>query len=880
MMNQMKRTIIEEYWLKKLSGELPKISLPLMDNIKRKGRDARPTQSFAREIPPSTTGKLTRVAKNMDIALYILVLSGLKIVLHRYTGVEDVIVGMIPPAANGKNNNIIFCRGLITGHMTVKEFITRTRQAALEAINYSEYSLEDIIGALQAKNNTGDLDIFNTALLYEPPQKKNEYLDRFDLVFRLSREDRRLSLQVEYPSSGRAREMVVKFSQNLVFTLDRMLETPDRPIAMLDILDPDEKAQLVYDFNRTKTGYPEDKTLQRLFEEQVERTPDHTAVVCGDRVRTYAPLNAGANQLANLLQGKGIGPGSLVGVMAAPSPELIAALLGILKAGGAYLPIDVRTPVPRVTFMIKDSRAAVLLTQKVLADQYRQVFAGLGPGNVLAIDTELLFSGETENLDPVGKPGDISYVIYTSGTTGKPKGVMIQQQSLVNYIWWAAQKYVRGEQVNFPLHTSISFDLTVTSLFTPLVTGNAVVLYSGSGDDMLVENIITGHNVDIIKITPSHLKLLKDYKVENRPAVKRFIMGGEDLETRLAADMDKKFNSEIEIYNEYGPTEAAVGCMIYKFNPGERCGRSVPIGRPADNVQVYLLDNHCSPVPFGAAGEIFISGRGVARGYLNQPGLTQEKFPPNPFIPGQRMYKTGDKARWLPDGNLQFLGRLDHQVKIRGFRIEPGEIEQQLLKHPDIKEAVVLVKEGNGRDDAAAVTGSKHLSAYIAAGRAFNVSQLRDYLSAELPDYMIPSYFMQIASIPLTPNGKIDRKALDLHGEPLDLGTAYAPPRNDIEKKIASTWQEVLAVEKVGIHDNYFELGGTSFDIIRINQRLKEIFQREIPVVTMFRYTTVHAFANYLQEEVTGIRDRSAAFARGKEDRLKRLRKRRGTRNE
>jgi amino acid adenylation domain-containing protein len=527
--------------------------------------------------------------------------------------------------------------------------------------------------------------------------------------------------------------------------------------------------------------------------------------------------------------------------MGQPSLDMLIGILGILKSGGAYLPLNPGYPRERIRFMLEDSSVRWLITRKAFveaaSDQYKYEI----------IDPEVpgLFKGEGENLTIVNHPGDLAYVIYTSGSTGKPKGVMIQQQSLVNYVCWGKKQYIDGDHYIFPLYTTLSFDLTVTSVFLPLLSGNRIMIYQGEENLLPIREIAGDGFVDIVKLTPSHLRIFPGNMNERSHSIKTFIVGGEQLESGLARDIHRRFHGNLRVYNEYGPTEATVGCMIYKYDYESDQVGPVPIGIPIDNARIYILDEYLHPVPFNVIGGIYIGGDTLARGYLDRPELTAERFLKNPFVPGESIYKTGDLARRLPNGNIEFLGRMDEQVKIRGFRIEPGEIENRLLTHEHIKE-VVVVKENSGADF--------YLSAYIVPNspglsNSFSVSALREYLLGELPEYMLPSRFIQLDHIPLTSNGKVDKKALALLGTRLGTGEEYVAPQNEIEKKIARIWQDILELDKISINDNFFELGGTSLKLIRVNTRLKEKFSRHIPVVVLFRYPTIRLLTRYLNQK-------------------------------
>ncbi|MCP4154924.1 MAG: AMP-binding protein, partial [bacterium] len=425
--------------------------------------------------------------------------------------------------------------------------------------------------------------------------------------------------------------------------------------------------------------------------------------------------------------------------------------------------------------------------------------------------------------------------------TGKPKGVMIEHSGVVDYIWWAAATYVKNEKLNFPLYTSITFDLTVTSLFTPLLTGNAVVVYGDEDNPLILTKIIEENKIGVLKLTPAHLKLLRDLKIEHKNStIRRIIVGGEELESALAEEIYHAFGTGIEIYNEYGPTETVVGSTIYKYDPLDKT-RTVPIGKPTANTHIYILDNHQKNVPLGVTGEIYIGGDGVGRGYLNQPELTSEKFVPlslpnnQSLITNNYLYRTGDLARWHPDGNIEYLGRIDHQVKIRGFRIELGEIEARLANHPGIKEAVVLVKKDNA--------GEKLLNAYYTAatGDTQNTPAPREYLNQYLPGYMIPSYFIRLEKIPLTPNGKIDRKTLTRLDNPGKTQRETIAPRNPPEEKLAAIWADVLNIKKilVGIDDNFFQSGGHSLRATVMAGRIHKKFNARISLTEIFKTPTI-----------------------------------------
>ncbi|MCP5106441.1 MAG: amino acid adenylation domain-containing protein, partial [bacterium] len=459
----------------------------------------------------------------------------------------------------------------------------------------------------------------------------------------------------------------VEYYKRLLFFF---IENPAVKLSDVEIVSEEEKTQLLFDFNAAQSDYPKEKTLQQLFEEQVERTPDNISVIFKEHHYSYKMLNRRSNQLARQLRQKGASAGMMTGIMVKRSPEMLTGIMAILKTGGAYLPIDPDYPQERKAYILEDSNVELLLFMKECESSLGEI------SRLIDLEDKTLYQGAGENPGIMNKAGDPVYVIYTSGSTGKPKGVMVEQRNIVNYICWAIKIHKKNGSLNFPLFTSFSFDLTVTSIFTPLLSGSTVVVYEEREQVYVIGEVFDDNRLDIVKLTPSHLKLIQ---VPRSITIKHLILGGENLESQLALKTLEKFSSDVVIYNEYGPTETAVGCMIYRFSPGTDTRQFVPIGIPAGNVQVYVLDKNKRPLPPGVPGEIYISGDGVSRGYLNQPRLTAGRFIDNPFLAGKRMYKTGDMAKFLPGNQIEFLGRIDHQVKVRGFRVELEEIQDGLM---------------------------------------------------------------------------------------------------------------------------------------------------------------------------------------------------------
>jgi len=522
------------------------------------------------------------------------------------------------------------------------------------------------------------------------------------------------------------------------------------------------------------------------------------------------------------------------------SLEIVIAILGILKAGGAYVPMDAAYPEERINFMMRDSGIPVLLTQEKLV-------AGL-PDNklhVLCIDTdkEIFFQESKENPVTGVAPDHTAYMIYTSGSTGKPKGVMIPHRGICNHMFWMRETFPLTGDDSVLQKTPFSFDASVWEFYAPLIAGARLVIARPGGhiDSDYMFRTINEHKITTLQLVPSLLRMLLDAGgLETCTSLKRLFCGGEALPLELEKPF---FTSPTKLYNLYGPTEASIDATFWACEPSAH-RRIALIGRPISNTKTYILDRRLCPVPAGVIGELYIGGLGLAKGYLNRPELTQEKFIPDPFSneSGAILYKTGDLVRYLPDGNIEFLGRMDHQVKIRGYRVEPGEIENCLTDYAGVNEARVFAGEFRGN--------SKELVSYVTGQDKLDVSMLREHLKKKLPEYMIPSYFVQLEKIPLTPNGKVDRKALPAPAEAgMSSGTEYCAPRDETEQKLVRIWQEILGIEKVGVQDNFFDLGGHSLLLTGVRYKIQQSFNTDIPLANLFRYPTVAALAQYLTQK-------------------------------
>ena len=591
-----------------------------------------------------------------------------------------------------------------------------------------------------------------------------------------------------------------------------------------------ERAQLLQ-WNDTQADFPQ-VCAHELFELQVDRYPEAIAVVFGKRQLTYRELNEQANKVAHHLRRRGVKPNILVGVCLERSPEMVVALLGVWKAGGAYVPLDPGYPKERLSFMIEDAQPLVLLTENKCLP-----LLSTADDKVICLDTDWpMLSQETgDNPAPIATPSNLAYVIYTSGSTGKPKGAMIVHRGLVNYLWWAIRTYAVEPGHSVPVHTSISFDLTVTSLYTTLLGGGkAELLPEDVGAQNLLAALLRAGNRGLVKITPAHLELLSTQIGPDKAAgtARAFVIGGENLVAETLR-LWRDHAPSTRLFNEYGPTETVVGCCVHEVQAADPRSGSVSIGRPIANTQLYVLDENMRPVAPGVMGELYIGGFGVGLGYLNRPELTAERFLADRFsgVSGARLYKSGDLARYRGDGTLEYLGRADDQVKIRGYRIELGEIEASLAAERNVQACAVLAREDE--------PGNKQLVGYVALreGETPDTEELRAFLKTRLPEYMVPAQFVFLDSLPLTPNGKVDRKALP--APPQAIVGAGGPPQTETEKAVAAIWSEFLRMDGIGVEDDFFDLGGQSMTAVGLVARLRGAFDVNIELATLFERPTI-----------------------------------------
>ena len=667
--------------------------------------------------------------------------------------------------------------------------------------------------------------------------RQDACLEPFKLKLSCLRLCNSISAEFHYDSALFAAADIKRLSEHFQALLESTVKNPEVAISQVDILSDRDRLQLLIDFNQTQKDYPKNKCVHQLFEEQAERNPDSIAVVFESEQITYRELNDRANLLAHHLQNLGVEPEVVVGICVDRSLETIVGMLGVLKAGGAYLPIDPTTPIERKALMLEDAQVKVVLVQQRLLESLPKTQA-----NIVCIDTDI--PTVSESYTARASSDNLAYVIYTSGSTGIPKGVAIEHRQLLNYLHSIQEKLNLPADASFATVSTFAADLGNTAIFPALCFGGCLHIISQerATDPEALGEYFCRNPIDCLKIVPSHLAaLLNSSQPKSILPGKRLILGGESANWSLIKTL-RNLAPRCSVFNHYGPTETTVGVLTYQVE-FDKIGcdfDTVPLGLPIANTQIYILDSYLQSVPIGVAGELYIGGDNLARGYLNRPELTAEKFIPNPFDTQAktRLYKTGDLARYLPDGNIEFIGRIDDQVKIRGFRIELGEIEAVLGQHPDIAQAVVVARE----DEMA----QKRLVAYLISEpkQAPTHKEIRNFLTSKLPEYMVPSAFAILKSLPLNSNGKVDRRALPAPDEMRpELTENFVAPRTNIEEVLAAIWAEVLKIEKVGIYDNFFELGGHSLLATQVISRVRQAFQVELPLHRLFESATVADFA-------------------------------------
>ncbi|GAB1538793.1 hypothetical protein NUACC21_14570 [Scytonema sp. NUACC21] len=862
-----KLEVAEQFWRQTLRG----VTAPTPLVVDKPHHNKSTEQSYSEEIlllSTEATSVLVSFARQHQLTLNTLVQAAWALLLSRYSGESDVVFGVTvsgrSPAIKGVESivglfiNTLPMRVGVSHEDTVLPKLKQIQKQQVELSTYEYASLVQIQGWSDVPRG---LPLFESIVVFEnypvdaALEEHSQKLDISDVrsfernnypLTLIAQPGVQLSLRLIYDTQRFENASITRMVGHLQTLLQGLVSNSDQKLSELPLLTAAEQNQILVEWNKTQANYLQDLCLHELFEQQVHKTPNAVAVVFEDQHLTYSELNAKANQLAHYLVSLGVGPEVLVGVCLERSPFMVVALLGILKAGGAYVPIDPEYPQERIAYMLSDSGVKVLLTEEKLADRLAQPQAKL-----VYLDTifQQFSHFSTENPHTGVLPHHLAYVIYTSGSTGKPKGAMNTHQSVCNRLLWMQQAYQITPGDRVLQKTPFSFDVSVWEFFWPLMTGARLVVAQPGGhrDSTYLVKLIAQHQITTVHFVPSMLQVfLSEQDLESCASLRQVFCSGE----ALPKELQEKFFARLgcSLHNLYGPTEAAIDVTYWQCQQDSEL-LTVPIGRPIANTQIYILDRYNQPVPVGVAGELHIGGVGVARGYLNRPELTAEKFIPNPFASDKlsdRLYKTGDLVRYRADGNIEYIGRIDYQVKIRGFRIELGEIEAVLSQHPNAKQIVVIAT----RD----VVGSQRLVAYLVAHQqpAPTASELRAFLKQKLPEYMVPSAFVVLDALPLTPNGKLDRKALpDPELAQPKLDTTFVAPRTPTEEVLAEIWTQVLRLERVGVYDNFFDLGGHSLSATQLVFRVRNTFKVEVPLHALLETPTVAAMA----EAVDNVRD-------------------------
>jgi amino acid adenylation domain-containing protein len=852
------------YWEKQLAG-VSMLQLPTDHPRPLAQSEKGAAVEFA--VPAELVEKLKKLGEEQGMTLFMVLLGAFQILLSRYSGQNDITVGT-PVAGRSRREtenligffiNTLVLRVDLSGRPGFTEVLQRIKKVTLEAYAHQAIPFEKLVEVLSPERNLGSTPLFQVMLVMQNTPQRDLRLGaarlqgfdtgdngtaKFDLLLALGENDSGgLAGSLQYSADIFEAMTMRRMAGHFHGLLSGLVSRPDQSIFEPPLLTAEERKQIVEEWNGARYEIPE-QTLVELFEEQVQRTPGSEAVVFGGERTSYEKLNQRANQLAHALRGHGVGPESAVGVCLERSAEMVMALLAVLKAGGMYVPLDAGYPGERLRWMLEDIQPAVLITQTSVEAQLPPF-----PGKVIRLDAdgkELSRNSEANVVCEINGQ-NLAYVIYTSGSTGRPKGVGITHASAVTLMHWAREVFSAEELSGVLASTSICFDLSVYEVFVPLCWGGKVIV---SGNALELPDLAAREEVKLVNTVPSAMQeLVRSGRVPR--SVVTVNLAGEALTASLVKQVYGMGNVR-RLLNLYGPSEDTTYSTFTWLKREEfEEKEQVTIGKPVWNTQAYVVDELLGPVPQGVPGELYMGGAGVARGYLNRPEITAERFVPNPFVSqnagGERMYRTGDLVRWLPDGNLEYLGRLDHQVKIRGFRIELGEIESTLQEHESVRQAVVMVREDK--------PGDKRLVAYVVMEPEAEESQagawmirLQEHLQKKLPNYMVPSLYVEMQDMPLTQNGKIDRKKLP-SPETEVVQQEYVGPRNPTEETLCRIWQEVLRRERVGIHDNFFALGGHSLLAAQLVTRIRDSFKVEISIRALFEAPTAGKMTKYIAGE-------------------------------
>ncbi|GGE47137.1 non-ribosomal peptide synthase protein (TIGR01720 family)/amino acid adenylation domain-containing protein [Pedobacter psychrotolerans] len=844
-----------KYWLNQFSGALPVLALPT--DFARPAVKSYHGASYLSRIPAEINTLLHSIAERTGVSFFVVLQATLNTLFYHYTGQEDIVLGTVSAGRShsdleeqvGLYINTLALRTTFSGNNTFEDLLKNVKEVALQAFDHQIYPFDYLVNELQPERNLGRSPLFDVmVILHNNHTFATENLSfngtafesyplpggfsKFDLTFNFREVNGALLLSVEYDTALFTLEYVERMAGHLQNIIQSLSLGIQQPLHALKCLDEHENYQLLYGYNATGMDYPEG-TVHELLEAQAQKTPSAHALIINNKIYTYKEINTKAAQLAHYLRLKyNLQPGQRVGIMTGRSQWMVISMLAVMKAGGTYVPLDANYPIDRIAYMIEDSKIGILLTEQHL----QTVYGGLAVTAICLDDlAEALENAAEDNFSVPCHPSGSMYVLYTSGSTGVPKGVEIPHRAVVNFLW-SMKNYpgINDKDVLLAI-TTYAFDISVLELFLPLIVGATVLLASAEEgkNPELLESLLENSNCTMMQATPSTWHMLIANGWKGKQGLK-ILCGGERLTSELALALTTRC---MELFNVYGPTETTVWSAVKKIS--EIGSNSITVGKPIANTQFYVLNNYQAPVPVLVTGELYIAGEGLAKGYLFQPELSEKQFIANPFVPGKKMYRTGDIAFWLPGGELNVLGRVDEQVKVRGFRIEPGEIESALLKYTFAKQALVMVD---------VTTGEPVLIAYVVGDMVSGTDEIRDKLRQILPEYMLPAYIIILPELPLTPNGKIDRKKLPVVKDMIGVMKAFfTAPDSLQEKSMAAIWEEVLDVHPIGVHDNFFQLGGHSLKAIRVISRVQEQMGVSLRLPELFTHPTIAGLCNIMR---------------------------------
>lgn len=855
----------KDFWLQYLGSEIPVLDLPT--DFDRPQLKSFQGTSLSLDLDGALTSDFKTYCQDSNISPFMGLLALVHSVLYRYTGQEDQIVGFPVSGREmlemdnqvGLFVNTLPLKNTVEAHDSFNQLAQKVKSNALNAFEHQAYPFDLLVEDLSIVRDLSRNPVFDVMVLFEDEQVSttsfdflNETLEispysfdrettKFDLTFAFYDLGESIKLIIDYNTDIFSPTRIERLSEHLLHLLEGCLVAPDLPITQIEYAGKKETAH-VLKLGQGKEENRAFKSIVDLFNEQVAKSPEAVALVDADGAMTFDELNKASNQLAHkLISEHETGPESTIGVKLDRSRHFVIGILGTLKTGSSYLALDPNLPEGRLDFMMEDAELKVVLVENNAEPLSQTVQHSISQVAINDISDQPV--DDCSRVNEI-KSEELCYTIYTSGTTGKPKGVQVTHAGLSNYVQWAGNTYLQDKSYDFSLFTSLSFDLSLTSLWLPLINGHKLWIEAESEPITALTHVLKNDEINILKLTPSHLKVMMEEDLSHSK-LEVLIVGGEQLEVSQVEQLTARFNHPIRIYNEYGPTEAVVGCMIHQYDAAIDKNGPVAIGSPIDNTDVYLLDEQMMPVGIGMKGEIYIGGVGLARGYAKQPELTKEKFVDHPFAEGRKLYKTGDVGFWSDTGIMYFSGRSDSQLKINGYRVETAEIEQAMLKMQELKNAVVISSTKDTSDPI--------LVAYYVTDQELVKSQISSFLGSHLPTYMIPKHFIRLEELPLTAHGKVDHDQLPGVGDIMDNADQYVAPVNEVEAKLAELWEQVLSREKAGVEDDFFELGGDSIKALQISAKMRKAGYK-LDVKDIFLHRTIREAADFVQiDEVTNL---------------------------